>query len=75
MAGKPRVSQQDPTFDHNQDRHPTFDQVMQRISHEADLPTGPVERLEVNCLASGELTYRWWTPRAEEPEGGYLGPA
>jgi len=37
-----------------------------------ELPNGPVERLEITTLASGEATYRVWEPRADEPIGGYL---
>jgi hypothetical protein len=48
---------------------------MRRILQEAEIEDVPIERLEVNFLASGEVTYRYWAPRAEEPEGGALGSA
>lgn len=59
-------------FDHNADRHPTFPEALRRILSEAELPDGPVERLEVFVHASGEVTYRVWEPRAEESTGGYI---
>jgi hypothetical protein len=62
----------DPNFDHDRDRYPTVDEVLDRIRDEADLPDGPIERFELTCLASGEATYRVWSARAEEPDGGYL---
>ena len=61
-------------FDHNVDRYPNFDKAMRRIMRDAELPSGPIERLEVTFLASGEATYRVWAARAEEPDGGYLPP-
>jgi hypothetical protein len=54
------------------DRYPELKKVLQAVSDAQDLPEGPIERLEVTCLASGEATYRVWAARAEEPEGGYL---
>jgi hypothetical protein len=47
---------------------------MRRIIESADLPDTPIERLEVNFLASGDATYRFWLPRAEDSEGGYIPP-
>lgn len=58
--------------DHNTDRYPNVEDVFALILEEEDLPPGPIERLEVTCLASGEATYRVWEPRAEEPTGGYF---
>lgn len=61
-------------LDFNVDRYPTFTQLIARIQSEAEIPDVAVERLEITCLASGDATYRYWTARAEEPEGGYLPP-
>lgn len=62
-------------FDHDIDRYPTFNQGMQRILNEAAIDDAPIDRLEVRFLANGDCTYRYWTPRAEEPEGGFLSGA
>jgi hypothetical protein len=62
------------SFDTNEDRYPSFFEVLRRVMDETDLPDGPVERLEVTCLASGEATYRVWAAREIEPQGGYLQP-
>jgi hypothetical protein len=70
MAAKATKEEKQP--DHNVDRYPNIYDVLSNISEQADLPNGGIERLEVSCFASGEATYRYWTPRAEEPEGGYL---
>lgn len=75
MAGSRSVDENSTELDHNTDRYPTFSSAVQRILKEGNLPDGGIERLEVTCLASGEVAYRWWTPRADEPEGGYLEPA
>jgi hypothetical protein len=61
--------------DYDVDRYPTFRDVLRRVLDEVEAADSPIERLEVTTLASGEATYRYWLPRAEEPEGGYLPPA
>jgi hypothetical protein len=58
----------------DEDRYPTLTRLLQRIISETPAGDDLVERLEVNAFASGEGTYRYWAPRAEEPEGGYLAP-
>jgi hypothetical protein len=60
------------TVDTERDRFPDLIDVINAIV-EADVgEETPVERLEVFCHASGEATYRYWTPRAEFPEVGYF---
>lgn len=59
---------------HDQDRYPELATVLRFIEEDLDLPTGPVEKIEITALASGEATYRVWPARAEEPIGGYLSP-
>ena len=61
-------------FDPDADRYPSLDRVIQALKDDVDIPDGPVERVEMTFLASGEATYRVWTARAEEPAGGYLPP-
>jgi hypothetical protein len=51
------------------DRYPDWADALRRIVAEADLPEGPIERLEVTTLANGDITCRIWPARAEEPEG------
>lgn len=71
--GTARRSKEDQLeVDHNQDRYPKAVEGLRRIVQSAELPDGPIERLEVTFLASGEATYRVWEPRAEVSEGGYL---
>jgi hypothetical protein len=71
--GKARTAREDAQdFDPNVDRYPDFRECLRRIMAAEDLPKGPIERLELTTLASGEATYRVWQPRALEPEGGYL---
>lgn len=57
------------------DRYRDMRDVFERVISDDDFPTGEVERLELVCHASGDVTWRVWTPRAEEPIGGYLEPA
>jgi len=57
---------------HDTDRYPRALQGLRRVVEEANLPEGPIERLEVTFLANGDATYRVWEPRAEESVGGFL---
>lgn len=59
-------------FDPDQDHYPDATRLLLGLVEGGYLPNGPVERLEVMSQASGEATFRYWTPRADEPEGGYL---
>lgn len=54
------------------DRYPNIYDLLSNLQAHADLPNGPIERIEVTCLANGEGNCRWWTPRAEEPVGVHL---
>jgi hypothetical protein len=65
----------DGQVDTDTDRYPDLKGVVASILDDPNLPQGPVERLEVTCLASGEATYRVWAARAEDPEGGYIPPS
>lgn len=62
----------EPEIFHNVDRFPHLQDVLAVIQDIDETANGPVERLEITCLASGEATYRIWPPRAEEPVGGYI---
>lgn len=53
------------------DRYPTFDQAIKAVKEHDDFPDGPVERVEIVCHASGEASWRIYTPRAEEPRIGF----
>lgn len=70
MAKTPQQEQKQ--LDPNKDHHVPFRTALRRILDEGKIEEGPVERVEVFIHASGELTYRYWPPRAEESEGGYL---
>jgi hypothetical protein len=59
----------------NGDRYPTAVDGLRRIISEANLPEGPIEFLQVEFLASGEVVYTMREPRADEADGGYLAPA
>jgi len=61
--------------DTDTDRHPTFVQGLRRILQESTIPDVQLESIEIYFLASGEVTYRYRSPRAEETEVGYLPPA
>jgi hypothetical protein len=58
--------------DTDQDRYPTLGRVLSLISEDIDFEGVRVQRVEITCLANGDATYRWWRPRAEEPEGGFF---
>lgn len=55
-----------------EDRYPSAHHALHAVINADDFPEGPVERIEVYCLASGEATWRVWEARAEEPQGGHL---
>jgi hypothetical protein len=57
--------------DPDQDRYPSFADVLSRLLDDGPLLDRQVERVEIHLYASGEATYRVWEPRSEEPEGGY----
>jgi len=58
--------------DTERDRFPSMRKVIDALPSQEDFPEGEVERVEIMCHASGDATWRVWTPRAEEPVGGYL---
>lgn len=62
-------------FDPDADRYPSLGRVLMLLPEQEDFPEGPVERIEIRCQASGEATCLVWTPRADEPWGGYIPPA
>jgi hypothetical protein len=64
----PNVSQ----FAAGDDRYPDVKDALTRVAAEGILPDGPCDRVVVEVLASGEITYSFRLPRAEEMEGGYL---
>lgn len=65
---------QGPVKNPDQDHHMTFTRALRRILQEAPIENESIERLEVFIHASGDLTYRYWFPRAEDSEGGWLPP-
>jgi hypothetical protein len=74
MAKAEKTTAEASTLDTEQDRYPEIRQALRRILESAEVGTGQVERLEVFFHASGDATYRYWAPRAEESEGGYIPP-
>lgn len=58
-------------FDPDKDRYPKLAAAISAAREHPDFPTEQVERFELVCHASGDVTWRAWTPRAEEPIGGY----
>lgn len=69
MSG--RASTGPAPVDTDQDRHPTFAKLLRRILADDTIPEGPIARMEVSTLASGEATWRVWPVGADEPIGGY----
>jgi hypothetical protein len=61
-----------PEIDFDSDRYPDLERVFSRIIAAPELPTGPIDRVDVRGLANGDATCRIWPARAEEPEGLYL---
>lgn len=59
-------------FDPTQDRYADINKAIALAMDSEDWPEGPVERFEVTCLASGEVTFRVWPVRAVEPIGGHF---
>lgn len=56
------------------DNYPDLMETLHLLPEQEDFPTGQVERVEVYLRASGDATWRVWTPRADEPIGGYISP-
>lgn len=49
------------------DRYPTLSQALTKIHAEIASGKVVIDRLELTCLANGEVNCKWWEPRAEEP--------
>jgi hypothetical protein len=58
--------------DTDSDRFVDVSDAIAAVTADEDFPQGPVERIEVRCHGSGEVTWRAWTPRAEDAVGGYF---
>lgn len=58
----------DASVHHDIDRYPNIYDVLSDLADAGDLPNVPVERVELTCLANGEVNCRWWEARAEEAE-------
>lgn len=52
--------------------YPSIAQVVRGILGSDDLPERGVYRIEINCFASGDATYRAYIVGRDDPEGGYL---
>jgi hypothetical protein len=60
--------------DTDEDRYPTLNKVFHRILQEIEIPGNRVSRVLVECLPSGEATYKVTPARADDYVGGYLPP-
>jgi hypothetical protein len=60
----------DEDFDHNADRYPDAATALRRLAGDDNLPEGPVEYIELNLLASGEIAWRVRPARSEELQVG-----
>lgn len=68
-----RDSQQTPSkVDHNTDRFPTLKEGLRRILGDDTVEDITIDRLDVRYQANGEVAFRYWEPRAEEPNVGFL---
>jgi len=57
--------------DHDADRYASAKRAVGAVLADGEFPEGPVERIELTLLASGEVTWRAWPARAADPVGGY----
>jgi hypothetical protein len=60
------------SFDPDSDRYPQLAEAFRALLQSDRIPDGPVERIEVTCLANGDITGRVWPPRAVESEGVHI---
>lgn len=56
----------------SQDRYPSASQALRRVAAHGELPQAPVEWLEIQAQANGDLVYRYRLPRALEDDGGFV---
>lgn len=70
--GTPEPDEDNSSIDATQDRYVTFETALSRLMELDDFPQGVVEHVELHCLQSGEVTWRVWEPKADEPQGGIL---
>lgn len=66
------MAKKDEDFDHNADRYPRIRHALSAVQDKLPNEALYVERIEFVCMANGEVNCRWWTPRAEEPDGIFL---
>lgn len=70
-AGRDHLTEATQEPGEGEDRYADILDAVERIVHDDDFPSGPVERLLITCTASGEVMYKAWGPRAEDPHQGY----
>jgi hypothetical protein len=58
-----------------EDRYARLKDAIGAAVQQDDFPEGAVERFELVCHASGEVTWRAWTPRSDMPTGGHIASA
>ena len=58
--------------DATQDQYPNIHDVLASLPDQEDFPERHLARLEVNCFASGEWTWRAYRHDADESTGGYV---
>jgi hypothetical protein len=54
-----------------EDRYPDIREVLQDVLNDPDFPEGPVDRIDIMCLGTGEATYRVWPAHSDEHLSGY----
>lgn len=75
MANKGTATRSRGVDDADVDRFPNLKQILSELAGSDGVPDVPIERLELTTLANGDATYRYWEPRAEESEGGFISGA
>jgi hypothetical protein len=71
-VAKPESQSKDAAVDTDSDRYPLIADVCRRLVTDLEDAQAPVERVEINTFADGSATYRVWSPRVEDAQGGYL---
>lgn len=59
-------------LDTDQDRYPEVKDAIRRILNDGEFEVAHVDRIQIFSQANGDLAYRYWEPRAEEPFVGFI---
>lgn len=74
MSVRKTTEPEQQAFDTDVDHYPEVKDALRRLLNEGEFEVAYVDRIHIFCQANGELAYRYWEPRADEPLVGIIRP-